>query len=340
MEQDILDRLAEDEDGFDPLAPIEFDEDDDQDDKGEDQNYYVDKIPEIAPSMEEAAAARRAKYPTPELTRPERIAKAIKGMPGQKKLLLHVIAFCEQERPDAEIIDEIHTFQRGGVNVYAPESVIAILERCGALELTNDPLKQQAVASSGDKAEGEAGVEGEPGSQGQAEIEAEGEAKVEDASANAGKPEVEGAPTTDGNEGTPAGDPATHIEGAPASDGDETLRVSRPEPARYRATADGLAAVAQEDPAARFTSLMEANAVYAPIFRTVLEICESEGGATKKQIDQLVDHDPLCQEPRRFSGYFIDKLEEADGIVFESTWHITETGRAMLEADGIVGALC
>lgn len=329
MEQDVLDRLTEEDEGFDPLAPIEFDGEE-EDDKGEDQNYYVDKIPEIAPSMEEAAAARRAQYPAPELTRPERIAKAIKGMPGQKKLLLHVIAFCEQERPDAEIIDEIRAFQRGGVNVYAPESVIAILERCGALELTNAPTGQGSAEGDepGAAAEGkgEAEVEVKGGTEAEVEIEDEGGAGVE----SAGAPEVEGALVDT--------DDACDAE---ADEGEgETLRVSKPEPARYRATADGLAAVAQENPAARFASFMEENAVYAPIFRTVLEACETEGGATKRQIDQLVDHDPLCQEPRRFSGYFIDKLEEADAIVFEGTWRITDAGRALLDADGVVGALC
>ncbi len=117
------------------------------------------------------------------------------------------------------------------------------------------------------------------------------------------------------------------------------LEVHVPEPARYRATEDGLAAVEAENPAARFASFMEENALYAPIFRTVLENCDREEGATKKQIDALVDHDPLCREPRRFSGYFVDKLEDADAIVFEGVWRTTDVGRAMLEEDGVIGSL-
>lgn len=328
---------------FDPLAPIAFDDDDENDGKGEEQNYFVDKVPAIAPSVEEAAAERRAKYPVPEPTPAERIAKALKGMPGQKKLLLHVIGFCREEREDAQIVAEITSFERGGVNVYSPESLVAILARCGAIRQTNAPAPEEGRAPQ----EGDGGAE-QAQAAAQAQAAPGGEAPAADAAATSGEQapapgKQVAAPGTDAAPGEQAPapeEPPAAPDETPELDDGATLQVSKPEPARYIATEEGLEAVAAEDPAARFRSFMDANPVYAPVFRTVLEACSDEGGATKKQIDALVDHDPVCREPRRFSGYFVDKLEDADAIVFEGAWRITDAGRAMLEEDGVIGALC
>ncbi|MBR2836183.1 MAG: hypothetical protein IKE43_10830 [Coriobacteriales bacterium] len=287
---------------FDPLAPIEFEGEEEEDANPEDQEYYVEKVPPIAASIEEAAAARRAKYPVPELTREQKIAKAIKGMPGQKKLLLHIIDWCREEHEDASIIDEIIAFERGSVNTFSPESIIATLVRCEALKQTNAPAP-----------------EGEEAKAPQEEAEA-----IEAAGAEEPVADQEDAPAPE------------NAEEAPQA---EYLEVKKPEAARYIATKEGLDAVEAENPAARFEAFMDANPVYAPIFRTILENCDHPEGCTKKQIDALVDHDPICMVPRRFSGYFVDKLEDADAIIFEKTWHTTEIGRRMLEEDGIIGAL-
>lgn len=323
LEYDGFDVETADE--FDPLAPIEFDPDELDGATEEEKSYYTDPVPPIAQSIEEAAAARRAKYPVPELTRAEKIAKAIKGMPGQKKLLLHIIDWCREERVDSDIVDEIVAFERGGVYTYSPESIIATLVRYEALEQTNAPTQADGSAQAPTD-----GVDGQRGA-----LPDDGAATAEPVDADA----LEGAPA---GACEPAGAPdfsaAGPQDGAPM-DEPEYLEVSRPEPARYRATDEGLDAVAAEDPAARFAAFMDANAVYAPIFRIVLENCDCEQGCTKKQIDALVDHDPICRSPRRFSGYFIDKLEDADAIIFEGAWRTTDVGRAMLAPDGLIGSL-
>lgn len=288
---------AFDGEDFDPLAPIAFDEPGD----GEEKDYYEEQVPPIAASSEEAAA-RRAAHPTPQLTRPQAIAKAFKGMPGQKKLLIHVVDYCREERTDEEIVAEILKFEHGAVNTYAPETIVSILARCGALEQTNGGAEEDGADGDEDVA-----VSAVPTP-----------VAVED---RAGESGVDG-----------------DLPDVEADDG-ECLQVEVPEPARYIATEDGLAVVAQEDPARRFEEFMEANAVYAPIFRTILENCDREGGCSKKEVDALVDHDPLCREPRRFSGYFIDKLEEAEAIAFEGSWRTTEAGRLMLGEDGVIGSL-
>ena len=82
-----------------------------------------------------------------------------------------------------------------------------------------------------------------------------------------------------------------------------------------------------EDDRIRF---LEEGQRYLPVYKVVLEACASEGGATKKDIDALVDHHPLCAEPRRYSGFFVKGLEGIDAIAFDTTWKTTEIGRELL----------
>ena len=292
---------------FDPLAPISFDEEESF------VGYYdADQIPPIAEDPEAAAAERRRLHPPVELTPAEKVAKAIKGMPGQKKLLLHIVDFCREERADSEIVEEIVAFEHGGVNVYRPETIVSILEQCGALRQTNKPVEPNSDDPDASEDAGFEPAENAP------------DAPSADDAATEGESPAESAKTDLGDGGKPQ---------------EAYLQVTKPEPARYQATEEGLAAVEAEDPSARFEQFMEMNAVYAPIFRTILEHCDCDGGQTKKELDALVDHDPLCKKPRRFSGYFIDKLEDADAIAFEGTWRTTEQGRAMLGPDGLIGSL-
>ena len=55
------------------------------------------------------------------------------------------------------------------------------------------------------------------------------------------------------------------------------------------------------------------------------------------RLDQAVDGDPLCQEPRRFCGFFRGKLEETGAIEWRDAWTITELGRSVL-ASGLFAA--
>lgn len=58
---------------------------------------------------------------------------------------------------------------------------------------------------------------------------------------------------------------------------------------------------------------------------------------TTKELDQAVDGDPLCQEPRRFCGFFRGKLEETGAIEWRDAWTITDLGRSVL-ASGLFAA--
>lgn len=332
--------IFEEQDEFDPLAPIAFD-----DENPEEADYYVEQVPPIAVSAEEAAAARRAKYPIPVLTTAQKIVKTLKGMPGQKKLLLHVIDWCRDERTDTQIVQEIIRFERGGVNVYSPESLISMLVRCGALVQTNAPSEAEPDQANAEDAtdcnNGTPAVCAESITPSSAESLESSPANTEDVAPTDESDTVEpvGGTSETADDDSSGNESAEDVSDEDEPQEPEFMQVTPPQTARYLATPEGLAAVAAEDPKARFAAFMDANPVYAPIFRTVLENCDRPGGCTKKEIDALIDNDPICKEPRRWSGYFVDKLEDADAIIFEGGWITTDLGRSLLDEDGIIGGL-
>lgn len=110
----------------------------------------------------------------------------------------------------------------------------------------------------------------------------------------------------------------------------ETEAVGAPPAFSYLATDEGLAVVDAQDPEGDRLRFLEEGERYHPVYRLVLQACGAEGGATKKAIDALVDHHPLCKEPRRYSGFFVKGLEGIDAIAFDGAWKTTEVGRDIL----------
>lgn len=115
------------------------------------------------------------------------------------------------------------------------------------------------------------------------------------------------------------------------------ISVTPAPPCRYRATQAGLDAVAAHVNEGLVAEKIEEDERYLPIFQRVLEMCAREGGCPTKELDQAVDGDPLCQEPRRFCGFFRGKLEETGAIEWRDAWTITDLGRSVL-ASGLFAA--
>lgn len=247
------------QDPFDPTAEMGFDEE------------YVEYVPPIEKPEDYDAPRVEVEVPVE-----ERIAATFAGMPGNEKLLLHVIDFCREGRESAEVHDEIVRFVGAGVCTYAPEVVCANLVNAGALAIVAD------AAEEGEEA-----------------------AAAADAAA------------ADAAEG--ADDPLA-----------ETEAVGAPPAFSYLATDEGLAVVDAQDPEGDRLRFLEEGDRYHPVYRLVLQACGAEGGATKKAIDALVDHHPLCKEPRRYSGFFVKGLEGIDAIAFDGAWKTTEVGRDIL----------
>lgn len=123
----------------------------------------------------------------------------------------------------------------------------------------------------------------------------------------------------------------------PAEDEGDFISVTPAAPCRYRATRAGLDAIAAHVNESLVVEKIVEDERYLPIFKRVLEMTAREGGCPTKELDQAVDGDPLCQEPRRFCGFFRGKLEETGAIEWRDSWTITDLGRSVL-ASGVFAA--
>ena len=88
--------------------------------------------------------------------------------------------------------------------------------------------------------------------------------------------------------------------------------------------------LAADDPVARFRDLLARDAKYLDIYLRILDAADAEGGATTPQLNELVDDDPLVQNPRYYTAHFTDLLERCEAVRWEGTWVITDIGRMLL----------
>lgn len=118
-------------------------------------------------------------------------------------------------------------------------------------------------------------------------------------------------------------------------DGEEYLVVTDAAPATYRATDAGRAAVARYQDVGALEAIIGEEPRYAPLYARIMSMVSADGGATTPQLNGAIDSDPLCAEPRRFCGYFIDKLETSGLVEWRDAWVITDLGREAL-ATGVL----
>lgn len=115
-------------------------------------------------------------------------------------------------------------------------------------------------------------------------------------------------------------------------DGVSYLEPNEPEVTYWKTTEAGQAVLEEDKPLERMQDLMERDAQYAPIYTRILELCDSNGGATIAEINAVVDDDPLVQKPRLYGPHFVALLEECDALAWkDKTWCITDVGHAAVE---------
>lgn len=116
-------------------------------------------------------------------------------------------------------------------------------------------------------------------------------------------------------------------------DGVEFWRVA-PAPEVYWGLTDaGAAKLDTYRPLEMIARLYEAEPQYGDIFTTCLELCARDGGASLREIGDVVDDEPVLQNPKRYAMYFIDKLEHAGAVEWTGQWSATEHGRTYLHAE-------
>lgn len=111
----------------------------------------------------------------------------------------------------------------------------------------------------------------------------------------------------------------------------EFLEVAEERPGLWEATPEGLEVVDAQDDEGAIRELLGKEPQYLDIYHQILDFCCEPGGRSAKEVDRLVNDSPLLQEPRRYSGYFVGRLERKGALQWQGGWCTTAAGRAMIE---------
>lgn len=110
------------------------------------------------------------------------------------------------------------------------------------------------------------------------------------------------------------------------------ITVSSALPARYVATRVGLDVAEARLNQRRVLDMLNEEPRYLPLYQVILEQCVREGGGETKELNGIIDVSPLCQEPRRFCTYFLNRLEAVGALVWRDAWIATDRGARCLAA--------
>lgn len=96
----------------------------------------------------------------------------------------------------------------------------------------------------------------------------------------------------------------------------------------WQTTQAGECALEEEMKEDRIESLFVNDAHYTPVYKKVLEFCKV--GKSRMEIESHLAQHPLLENPKIYASYFIDALEKAGGLVWESHWKTTQKAYAKL----------
>lgn len=228
----------------------------------------------------------------------ERIAQLIKGVPGQTFRIIHGIELCtDAPRLAEDIAEDLERDYPQRISVYDAMQVLKLLERAGALERVEVEAETEVDATEAEAAAA-------------AETEA---VAIAAANAEALADMAEGE--DDLNEFA-----------------EEYLTPTPAPPVYYQATEDGIAAIGKYASEQTIVNVIAEEPQYLPIYQQVLTMLAEEDGQSMKDLDAAVNGDPLLVSPKRFCGYFLDRLDRSGAAEFKaSRWRITPRGASVLE---------
>lgn len=303
MEADVRDLFDEDA-LFDPFED------------GPDGDFDPEAAAQVtvgAPLTAEEAAPKAAAAPAVDTrTAQERFRDLLKETPGQRRVMLALVDYAREPKTGAEMDARTEELLRYGFSVYSPVIFRELLEEAGA-------LRYVLLDDQGNEIDA-----GEAASGATAATSAPGVADAADAQVGAG-----GATSGAAQEA-----PALHSE--EYFDGEETvelefMEIADERPGLWVATPEGLEVVDEQDDAGEIRKLLAAEPQYLDIYHQILDYCCEEGGRSAKEIDRLVNDSPLLEEPRRYSGYFVGRLERKGALEWRGGWCTTQVGRDMID---------
>jgi hypothetical protein len=118
-----------------------------------------------------------------------------------------------------------------------------------------------------------------------------------------------------------------------SSDEPQYLVVTKRPEGTWTSTQPALEILDAIDEMADLRVLLGVEEEYFEIFIRILRYCAEEP-RSKSQLNDLVDSDPLLQKPRRYSGFFIDKLNDCGAIEWKPGWNTTSVGLDLLRELG------
>ncbi len=317
MDNDIRDLLAEDV--FDPFGDEE---------ENELENVIGTSLVQEENDELEDDSDANGEPTVEELSAEERIHNLLEKMPGQKRLMLRLIAYCEEQKSGAEMDEYTAKLKEDCYSVYSPVVFRELLEGAGAIEYIPDESEEESEEESEKESEN---------------LDVQGNGEQPDALGECKQPGVLGECEQSSNAFTQGGvlipiDEEKVQHESLVEDGQELtldyLEIEETKPGFWVATAAGLDAVAQLDDFGSTVELLQKEPRYLDIYHQILDFCaQEELGRSSKEIDNLVNDSPLLQEPRRYSGYFVSRLERQGALEWHSGWCITDAGKAVLEKD-------
>jgi hypothetical protein len=250
------------------------------------------------PPIPDAELSRRVKtvYHSPQ----ERIEKLLVGIPGQQFRILHAVQFCVEPHSCDEIVAEVDRVYPREVSVYDTIQIVQLLERAGAL------IKQTPAAPVAPNAPA-------------APVAPNAPAETETTTAT-GNGEDPNTKSTDGLSAATL---------TPSGVG-EFLVVTPAPPSTYLATPAGLEAVEAHCGRSVAFALLAEDERYLPLYQEIFELTAIEDGCPTQILDDAIDSNPLTENPRRFCGYFLGRLENVGAVRWMDNWIITELGRELL----------
>ncbi|MDR0515214.1 MAG: hypothetical protein LBG81_08675 [Coriobacteriaceae bacterium] len=117
-------------------------------------------------------------------------------------------------------------------------------------------------------------------------------------------------------------------ESTEGDDDPDYLVVTLKPEGKWLATADGLSAVDAVDAYASLRELLKEDSGYCDVYLEILGSC-AQSPRTQKELDVLVQNNPSTRSPRKYSGYFIDRLEANGAISWNQGWTTTKPGEAV-----------
>lgn len=112
------------------------------------------------------------------------------------------------------------------------------------------------------------------------------------------------------------------------------LEVAPTQPGVWRATEEGLEAVAENADAVRTAQLLADEPQYRDVYLAMIAAVADGHAHTAKEMDERFNDLPQLQQPRRYAGFFTSHLEKCGAIEWAGGWVATEAGRALVAEEG------